>query len=173
LNSGRLIGLITIVVGALVAVLAIAYVAINTANGMLSAGGAILGLAIALLVIVAPLVGFGIYMLVQSNQDAKAQARAADQRRLLDIVRSRGQVDITDLAVEMQVSPEALRDMIHQLVGLQVFSGYVHWDKGMLYSAEARSLRELQKCHNCGGEIELVGKGVVTCRFCGTEYYLS
>ncbi len=173
MNSGRLIGLITIVVGVLVAVLAIAYVAINVASGMLTSGGAILGLAIALLVIVAPLIGFGIYMLAQSNQDAKAQARAADQRRLLDIVRSRGQVDIADLAVEMQISPEALRDMIHQLVGLQVFSGYVNWDKGTLYSAEARSLRELEKCKNCGGEIELAGKGVVNCRFCGTEYYLS
>lgn len=173
MNGGRLVGLITIVVGVMVGVLAVVYVAVNMASGMLTAGGGILGLAIALLVIVAPLVGFGIYMLVQGNQDVKAQARAAEQRRLLDIVRSRGQVDIADLAVEMQVSPEALRDMVHQLVGLQVFSGYVNWDKGTLYSAEARSLRELEKCRNCGGEIELAGKGVVTCRFCGTEYYLS
>ena len=43
----------------------------------------------------------------------------------------------------------------------------------MLYSAEARHLRELDKCQNCGGEIELTGKGVVTCRYCGTEYFLS
>jgi len=63
--------------------------------------------------------------------------------------------------------------MVHQLVGLQVFSGYVNWDKGVIYSADAGNLRDLENCKNCGGEIKLVGKGVVTCKFCGTEYFLT
>jgi hypothetical protein len=88
-------------------------------------------------------------------------------------VRSRGQVAVADLALETQMSQDAVRALVHELVGLQVFSGYVNWDKGVLYSAEARHLRELKQCENCGGEIVLSGKGVVTCRFCGTEYFLS
>jgi tRNA(Ile2) C34 agmatinyltransferase TiaS len=63
--------------------------------------------------------------------------------------------------------------MIYELVGLQVFSGYINWDQGILYSSDASKLRELTQCKNCGGEIQLVGKGVVKCKFCGTEYFLT
>ena len=173
MNSGRLVGIIALVVGVAIGAIAVAWVASNAGSGALSGGGAILGLGLAFVVLVAPLVGFGIFMIVQGGKQAGIQARATEQRRLLDIVRSRGQVDITDLALEMQISQDALKAMIHELVGLQVFSGYINWDKGMLYSAEASKLRDLKKCENCGGEIELSGKGVVTCRFCGTEYFLS
>jgi uncharacterized membrane protein len=173
MNSGRLVGIIALVVGIVVGLLAVAWVVTNSSSGGLSGGGAILGLGLAFLVLVAPLVGFGIFMIVQGGKQAGVQAKATEQRRLLDIVRSRGQVDITDLALEMQISQDDLRAMIHELVGLQVFSGYINWDKGVLYSSEASKLRELKKCENCGGEIELTGKGVVTCRFCGTEYFLS
>jgi len=95
------------------------------------------------------------------------------QRRLLDIVKSRGQVSVNDVALEMATSVDEVRTLIHQLVGLQVFSGYVNWKDGTVYSAEAASLRDLKQCRNCGGQIVLAGKGVVTCKFCGTEYFLS
>lgn len=95
------------------------------------------------------------------------------QRRLLDIVKSRGQVSVNDLALEMRISVDNVKDMVHQLVGLQVFSGYINWQEGTLYSAEAAGLRNLDKCKNCGGEITLAGKGVVACKYCGTEYFLS
>ena len=173
MNNGRLVGIIAIVVGVVIGVLAVAWVAANSSSGGLSGGGAILGLGLAFVVLVAPLVGFGIFMVVQGGKQAGIQAKATQQRHLLDIVRSRGQVDITDLALEMQMDQDSLRAMIHELVGLQVFSGYINWDKGILYSAEASKLRDLKKCENCGGEIELSEKGVVTCRFCGTEYFLS
>jgi hypothetical protein len=94
------------------------------------------------------------------------------QRQLLDIVKSRGQVDITDLAIEMKSSAESIKQIVHQLVGLGVFSGYVNWDDGTLYSSDARHLRDLKNCEKCGAPIQLVGKGVVKCKFCGTEYFL-
>ena len=73
----------------------------------------------------------------------------------------------------MNVPVPAVQDMVHRLVGLQVFSGYVNWNEGVLYSAEASELRKLEKCENCGGEITLAGKGIVVCKYCGTEYFLS
>jgi len=94
------------------------------------------------------------------------------QRQLLDIIKSRGQVSVPDLAMEMQVNADTVKNLVHQLVGLQVFSGYVNWQEGMLYSSDASKLRELDKCKNCGGEINLAGKGVVVCKYCGTEYFL-
>lgn len=173
MRSGQVIGIILIVVGVVVGVLAALFLASGVSSESLTPSGALLGFAIAFLVLVAPLVGFGIFLLVQGGREARRYARAEKQRRLLDIVRSRGQVDIHDVAVEMQMSQDAIRDLVHELVGLQVFSGYVNWDKGVLYSAEASRLRELKQCENCGGDIELSGRGVVTCRYCGTEYFLS
>jgi len=172
-GSGRVVGIVLVIVGVVVAVLAGALLFSGVSSGSLTVSGAILGFALAFLVLVAPLIGFGVFMLVKSGEEAADRAHAARQRRLLDIVRSRGQVDIADLAVEMQMNRDELRAMIHELVGLQVFSGYINWDKGTLYSAEASHLRELKKCENCGGEIELKGKGVLECRFCGTEYFVS
>jgi len=73
----------------------------------------------------------------------------------------------------MHSSVDSVKDMVYQLVGLQVFSGYINWDQGILYSSEASKLLELDKCKNCGGEITLAGKGIVRCKYCGTEYFLS
>jgi hypothetical protein len=172
MNTGRLVGIILVVVGFGVAVIAGLWLALQTANNQISSGGAVVGAGIAFIP-VALLAGFGIYMYVQGGKEAVQESEMQKQRQLLDIVKSRGQVSVPDVALEMHVSVDSIQNMVHQLVGLQVFSGYVNWDKGVLYSADASQLRSLDKCKNCGGEIQLVGKGVVTCKFCGTEYFLT
>jgi len=172
-GSGRVVGITLIAVGLIIALIVTGFLFSGVSSGSLTTSGAILGLGIAFVVLVAPLVGFGIFMVVQGSREAARHAEADKQRRLLDIVRSRGQVNVNDLAVEMQLSQEEIKGLVHRLVGLQVFSGYINWEKGILYSSEARELRELKKCENCGGEITLTGKGVMSCRFCGTEYFLS
>lgn len=170
MNTNRLTGIILLLVGLIVGVIAVLWVFINDD---LEDAARILGLGLALLVLVAPLAGGGLYMLFTGGQEAQQAADAAKQRTLLNIVQSRGQVPVSDLALEMQLPREQIRDMIHHLVGLGVFSGYINWEKGVLYSEQASQLRELDKCPNCGGEITLQGKGVATCRFCGTEFFLS
>ncbi|MBL8116298.1 MAG: hypothetical protein JNJ78_02115 [Anaerolineae bacterium] len=172
MNSGRLVGILLIVVGFGIAVIAGLWLALQVSAGGLQAGGAVLGAGI-VFIPVAVLVGFGIYMFVRGGKDAEEESTMQKQRQLLDIVKSRGEVKVSDLALEMRVSADVVKDMVHQLVGLQVFSGYVNWDKGVIYSADAGNLRDLENCKNCGGEIKLVGKGVVTCKFCGTEYFLT
>lgn len=174
MNSGKLIGIMATVIAFGLTALAGLWLAAQTSSGELSTGGLLIG-AFAAFVIVAPLFGFGIFMFVRGGQEAERESEMARQRRLLDIVRSRGQVRVDDLALEMQSSVADVKNMVHQLVGLQVFSGYVNWKDGggTLYSVDAQSLRELSECKNCGGRIELAGKGVATCRFCGTEYFLS
>jgi hypothetical protein len=166
----RTAGIIMIVVGVILGLVAAAWL---FTNPDLTAPARILGLGLVLLVLIAPLVGGGIYLTVQGAGDAKLQVEAGQQRKLLNIVQSRGQVSLDDAALEMQVPRDKIRDMIHSLVGLGVFSGYVNWDKGVLYSQEASKLRELKQCPNCGGDITLSGKGVAHCRFCGTEFFLS
>jgi hypothetical protein len=172
MNTGRLVGLILIAIGFGVAVIAGLWLALQVSSQQMSGGGALVGAGIAFIP-VALLTGFGIYMFVQGGKEAAEESEMQKQRQLLDIVKSRGEVSVADLALEMNVNADRVKYLVHQLVGLQVFSGYVNWDKGTLYSSDASQLRELDKCKNCGGEIKLVGKGVVTCKFCGTEYFLT
>lgn len=171
MNQGRLIGIIATVIGFGIAVIAGLWIASQVAAG-LSGGGALVGAGIAF-VPVALLIGFGVYMYVQGGAEAENQSEMEQQRRLLDVVKSRGQVSVTDLALELKLSVDEVKALVQQLVGLQVFSGYINWEEGTLYSTQASELRALNQCKNCGGEIQLVGKGVVQCKFCGTEYFLS
>jgi hypothetical protein len=172
MNQGRLIGVMMIVVGFGVAIIAGLYLAVQVSNDELEAGGAVVGAALAFIV-VAPFVGFGIFMFVKGGQEAEEESVMQKQRQLLDIVKSRGQVDVNNLALELNLSVDKVQNLVHQLVGLQVFSGYINWDDGTLFSSEASNLHDLQECKKCGAPIELVGKGVVACRFCGTEYFLT
>lgn len=172
MNSSRLTGIILSIVGLGIALIAGLWIASQVAAGSLTSGGALVGAGIAFIP-VALLVGFGIYLYSRGGAEAKQESIMQKQRQLLDILKSRGQVSVDNMALEMNVSVDTVKDMVHQLVGLQVFSGYVNWDEGTLYSAEASKLRELKQCRNCGGEITLAGKGVFVCRFCGTEYFLS
>lgn len=172
MNSGRLVGIILIVVGFGIAVIAGLWLASQVSGGQVQSGGALIGAGLAFIP-VALLVGFGIYLYVQGGKEAETESEMQKQRQLLDIVKSRGQVAVSDLALEMKTNVDTVKNLVHQLVGLQVFSGYINWDKGILYSSDASNLRDLQKCKNCGGEIKLAGKGVVVCPFCGTEYFLT
>lgn len=172
MNRGRLIGIVLMVIGFGVAAFSGLWLAVQARSDNLSAGGALLGALLAF-VPVALLVGFGIYFYTQGGQEAEEQSTMRQQRDLLDILKSRGQVRVEEMAIELGVPLSTVQDLVHQLVGLQVFSGYVNWKEGMLYSEDASKLRELDRCKHCGGEIELAGKGVVVCPFCGTEYFLT
>ena len=172
MNSSRLVGVILSVVGIGVALLAGLWLATQVSSGSVESGGAVLGAGLAFIP-VALLVGFGIYLFVRGGVETQQESVMQKQRQLLDILKSRGQVGVNDMALEMRVTPDAVKDMVHQLVGLQVFSGYVNWDDGVLYSSDARELRTLDKCKNCGGEITIAGKGVYVCKYCGTEYFVS
>jgi hypothetical protein len=171
MNRSRLVGLILAAVGIGLAALAGLWLATQTASGI-SSGGVVVGAFLAFIP-VAILVGFGLYLYNQGGVEVEQESEMEQQRQILDIVKSRGQVSVTDLALEMKVNVGHLKSLIHQLVGLQVFSGYINWDEGVLYSSEASNLRSLDKCKNCGGEITLAGKGIVVCKYCGTEYFLS
>jgi hypothetical protein len=168
----KLIGIILIVCGLVLAVLGGLWLATQLSSGELNAGGATLGAGL-IFIPVALLEGVGLFLVAKGSSQQREQSHMQLQRRLLDIVKSRGQVAVDDIALELATSRDQVRDMVHQLVGLQVFSGYVNWDEGMLYSEDASKLRGMTACKNCGGEITLAGRGVVRCRFCGTEYFLT
>src|SRR5262245_40452461 len=148
-KNGRLIGMILIGVG-LVLILgcsAISLISSSSAEG--SMGGAVLGVVVSIFVGIVP-IGVGIYLLIQGRSEAASQADSVRQRKILDIVKTRGQVDIRDLIFDLKSNTEQVRDDVYKLVGMGLFTGYVNWDKGTLYSRDASQLKG-NKCPNCGG----------------------
>jgi len=170
-NSGRIVGILLIIAGLALGLIGVGWLISSVAVGGLGITGAILGGALLAMPILL-LLGAGVFLLVRSGREAVEDAEREVLRRILDLVQSKGQVPISELVLEFKSSRNQVQNQVHALVGMGVFSGYVNWDEGVLYSAEAANLRDLERCKHCGGELKLVGKGVISCPFCGTEYFL-
>jgi DNA-directed RNA polymerase subunit RPC12/RpoP len=170
-TSGRLIGIILIVVGIFVCLggSAVSYSSTRSAETG-QTGGFVLGAVISLFIAI-PLVGAGIYLTMRGRAEETEMVEVSRQRKILDMVKTRGQVNISDLVFELKSPSDQVRNDIYKLVGLGLFTGYVNWKDGVLYSREASQLTG-NKCPNCGGEQVFAGKGVVTCQYCGSEIFL-
>lgn len=174
-GSGRVVGIILIAFGVVACLVAGIWAAaeMSGAETSLSVGGAALGLAIVFFVITAPAVGVGAYLFVKGRKEASELAEVEKERQLLNIVLSRGQVSIADLVLELKTDRDQVKAWIYDLVGKGLFSGYINWEEGVLYSRQAGNMRETQKCPNCGGEQAYAGKGVIVCPYCGSELFLA
>jgi len=89
------------------------------------------------------------------------------------MVLTQGKVTIGELVAELEAPRESVEDMIRSVVGKQLFSGAINWEKGILYSVESQELTGDRKCPNCGGELTFAGKGLVVCPYCGSEVFLT
>lgn len=170
--SGRVIGIILVAAGLVLGVAFSLWIYSGVNEGNLEGSGAVLGLTLLLGIIVLPLLGGGAYLWIRGNAEAQELGEVADQRKLLDMVKTRGQLNIDDAVLELNSTRDDVQNDLHALVGRGLFSGYVDWDKGVLYSIEAGELSGRQTCPNCGGPVELAGKGLIKCPYCGAEIFL-
>lgn len=166
MTTGRTLGLILIIGGAILCIL-IAAVSLTSAQ---TTGGRVLGAVLGAL-LGAPMVAIGAFMLIRSQQEARELAVVEQQKKLLGMVRAQGRVNIAEAALELRVSRDTVREWVYDLVNKGLFTGYINWDQGDLISVDAAQMRT-NKCPHCGGELELAGKGVVRCPYCGTEIFL-
>lgn len=165
------VGVIFIAVGAILGLVILGLMAAGIAQSELTPAGAVLGFGLGLIMVL-PLIGGGVYLVVRGRREAVALADIRQERRILEMVSTHGKVSVSELILELQADRERVKGWIYDLVGKGLFSGYINWQEGVLYSRDA-SLLKTNKCPNCGGEIELAGKGVSRCSFCGTEIFLS
>lgn len=170
--SGRIVGLLMAGAGVILAIAIGAWLVSGLNEDRLQTSGAIFGALLASFLIV-PLIAGGIYFVIKGQAEAKDIERVQEQRRLLDIVKTRGQVSISDLVLELNSSKDKVQCDLNELVGRGLFSGYVDWAKGMLYSVELSKLQGQKQCPNCGGTLELAGKGLIKCPYCGAEIFLA
>ena len=171
-SSAKTVGLIMAVGGGLLIALVVAWVLQGVANDDVEGTGATLGIGLAAIILL-PIIGGGLYLVLKGRSEQADLARVDQQRKLLNVVQTRGQVSIADLTLDLNSSRDQVKADLEELVGRGLFSGYVDWKRGMLFSVEASKLDGQKNCPNCGGEVALGGKGLVVCPYCGAEIFLS
>ncbi len=172
-GQGRIVGVILIGIAVIAFVIGAALLMAQVSAGENTTTGAILGILILSLVLVLPLGGGGLYLLTKSKQESAEYGEIAKQKKILNMVLAQGKVTLSELALELESPRDKVEDYVRELVGKELFSGAINWQEGILYSRQASQLKADQKCPNCGGQIELAGKDVVRCPFCGSEVFLA
>ena len=167
LGSGRVVGALLIGFGLIVGIGAIAWLLVSSAG----TGGKVLGLVF-LAILILPVIGAGVFMLFRGQAEVKDQAEVQKQRMVLNMVETRGKVRISDIALEINGTRDQVQKYIYDLVGKGLFTGYVDWNGGTLHSRQASELQGRSTCPNCGGQLELAGKGLIKCPYCGVEIFL-
>ena len=171
-GSGKTIGLVLMIGGAVLLIAFGAWATTALTSSETTAGGATLGIVLALIVI-APIFGIGAYLFRKGGAEQAEFAQVQKEKQILNAVLTRGQVTINELVAEMQLPSEDIKRMVQDLVGKQLFSGAVNWDKGLLYSVESQKLTGDSKCPNCGGDLVFAGKGLIVCPYCGSQVFLT
>lgn len=171
-SSARTIGILLAGGGTLLLAVITIWGLSGLSSDDLETTGFVLLLALALVILLPVILG-GLFMIVKGRAETETLAKVDKQRTLLNIVQTRGQVSIGDLVLDMQSTRDEVHAMLIDLVGRGLFSGYVDWKTGILYSVEASELQGRETCPNCGGALELAGKGLIKCPYCGAEIFLT
>ncbi len=173
MNTGRIFGIILIVVAAAILVVASVWLlAAGATESAATTGGQVLGLALVFIFLFLPLAAVGVYLLMRGRGEEAQMAQARQERKLLNMVLTQGKVRLDEVAIELNMTRDEVEDTVRDLVGKQLFTGAVNWKEGLLYSKEAAQLKADHKCPNCGGELQLAGKGVIQCPYCGSEVFM-
>jgi DNA-directed RNA polymerase subunit RPC12/RpoP len=171
-GSGKVVGLGLMIVSAVLLAAFVGWVLTAFGADETSSGGMTLGILLAL-VVLAPIFGIGVYLFRRGAVEQAQFAVVTQQKKLLNMVLTQGQVTIAQLVAELQMPRDTVEEMIRDVVGKQLFSGAINWEKGVLYSVESQQLTGDRKCPNCGGQLAFAGKGLIVCPYCGSEVFLT
>jgi len=172
IGGGRTVGMVLMLVSAVLLVAFGAWAGVALMSSETTGGGLALGMVIALAVL-GPVFGIGAYVFRKGTAEQTEFASVQQEKKILNMVLTQGKVTIAELVAELEAPRESVEEMIRNLVGKQLFSGAINWEKGILYSVESQELTADRKCSNCGGELTFAGKGLVACPYCGSEVFLT
>jgi len=171
IGSGRIIGVILIAIGLVICAVVTFFVGSGAASGQTTTAATILGIGAFGIIPLALFAGVGIYLFVRGSSEEKELASVRQKERLLGLIQTQGKVTLNSIMVEQHMTREQVQNDIYELVQQGLFSGYIDWSSATFYSKDAGRVGS-NKCPNCGGVREVVGKGIVKCPYCGVELFI-
>jgi hypothetical protein len=171
IGSGKTIGIILIAVGLVICAVASLFVSSGAASGNLTGAATVLGIGVFGILPLLFLGGAGIYLFMRGGAEEKELAEVRQKERLLGLIQAQGKVTLNTIMVEQHLSREQVQNYIYELVQQGLFSGYIDWKSATFFSKDAARVGS-NKCPNCGGIREVVGKGIVKCPYCGVELFI-
>jgi hypothetical protein len=113
----------------------------------------------------------GVFLFFRGTAEEKELGVVREKERLLGMIQAQGRVTLNTIMVERRLNREQVQNYIYELVQQGLFSGYIDWKNATFYSQDASRVGS-NKCPNCGGVREIVGKGIVKCPYCGVELFI-
>jgi hypothetical protein len=170
-GSGKTVGLIAIVAGIVVFLGAVLWIGSGWRMGQTDGPAALLGITLCGAIPLLLLGGFGVFMLIRGRAEERDLAGVRKKERLLGMIQAQGKVSLSSAMIEMKMTRQEVNNAVYELVNQGLFAGYIDWSNQTFYSQDASRMGS-NKCPNCGGVRELVGKGIVKCPYCGVELFI-
>ncbi|MBI4672751.1 MAG: hypothetical protein HY741_13915 [Chloroflexi bacterium] len=171
IGGGKTIGIILIVVGLVLCAVVTLFVGSGAVSGQTTTAGTILGIGAFGVIPLLLFAGVGVFLFLRGSAEEKDLAIVRQKERLLGLIQAQGKVTLNSIMVEQHLSREQVQNYIYELVQQGLFSGYIDWKSATFYSQDASRVGS-NKCPNCGGVREVVGKGIVKCPYCGVELFI-
>ena len=170
-SSGKTGGMILMVVGVVIFLVVALFIGSGMGMGQVGTAGAILGIGLFGVLPLLLCAGVGAYLFVRGRAEEQELAGVRQKERLLGLIQAQGKVSLGTMMIETKMMRDAIKTAIYELVNQGLFAGYIDWSTQTFYSQDAARVGS-NKCPNCGGVRELVGKGIVKCPYCGVELFI-
>jgi len=172
MNKGQIRGMIAIVFGFIIVVIA-GIVLSFLATDILSTSQVLITAAVVFL-FVSPIFVYGVFTYARATEE---EAYATNEemeksRQLLDILREEEHGEVHELAQQLGTTPAAIRAYIADLSQLDLFSGIADWENGVIAIVNPIVIEAIDTCKTCQNSIKITDK-ITICKHCGTEYHKS
>lgn len=171
IGGGKTVGIILIAVGLIVCLVVSLWIGSGAASGQTNLAGAVLGIGALGIIPLLLFGGVGAYLFVRGGAEEKELVVVRQKERLLGLIQAQGKATLNTIMIEQHLTREQVKNYIYDLVQQGLFSGYIDWNAATFYSKDAARVGS-NKCPNCGGVREVVGKGIVKCPYCGVELFV-
>ncbi len=171
IGGGKTIGIILIIAGLVICAVVTFFVGSGAVSGQTTTPGALLGIGAFGIIPLLLFAGVGAFLYIRGSAEAKELSVVRQKERLLGMIQAQGKVTLNTIMVEQHLTREQVQNYIYELVQQGLFSGFIDWKSATFYSQDAARVGS-NKCPNCGGIREIVGKGIVKCPYCGVELFI-
>lgn len=171
IGGGKTIGIILIVVGLGICGIVSLFVGSGASSGQTTTAATILGIGVFGIIPLLLFAGVGAFLFFRGSAEERELGVVRQKERLLGMIQAQGKVTLNTIMVEQHLSRDQVQNYIYELVQQGLFSGYIDWKSATFYGQDAARVGS-NKCPNCGGIREIVGKGIVKCPYCGVELFI-